>query len=67
MTGEACIRAIASGTCSTGMPNFEDLPPVASAAWVCDSIPGLTRSSTGVRCRASRSIRSMSSKPSTMM
>ena len=35
------------------------------AVWVCASIPGLTRSSTGVGRRASFSMRSMSSKPST--
>ena len=67
MAGTARILAIASGTCSTGTPNLDALPPVARAAWVFDSTPGLTRSSTGVGLLASRSILSMSSKPSTTM
>ena len=67
MFGAARIRAIAAGTCASGTPNFDVAAPVAIAAWVCASIPGLTRSSTGVGRPANLSMRSMSSKPSTAM
>ena len=49
------------------MPNFDASCPVAIAALVCASTPGLTRSSTGTGSVASREIRATSSRLSTTM